>query len=233
MMKKITDKIMIIIKSVITIFLFFYSSYLQYIPLLLFHIDKESVRNNIKVQVLLSLFSYLILLIILFFMYREDIIKEFRIFVKKIRENMDIGLSSWVTGLLIMFVSNMILVSFFHSEGANNETVVRTMIHGFPIVMGLEVCILVPIIEEIVFRKTIKDVFKNVYVFIFLSFLIFGLAHVASMATSIVDWLYIIPYGALGGAFAFAYHKTDSVFTSITFHMIHNTIVFLLTISVL
>ena len=47
-------------------------------------------------------------------------------------------------------------------------------------------------------------------------------------ANSIVDYLYIIPYGVLGGAFALAYSKTESVFTSMTFHMLHNTALFLL-----
>ena len=43
-----------------------------------------------------------------------------------------------------------------------------------------------------------------------------------------IDYLYIIPYGVLGGAFAIAYSKTESVFTSMTFHMLHNTAIFLL-----
>ena len=232
-MKKISDKILIIIRSLVIIFLFYYSVYFQYIPVLIFHIDLKAISGNMRMAVLFSIFSDLILLFILLCIYRKEIIQELKTFIKNFKENMDIGFSSWTTGLLIMFVSNMILVNIFHSEGANNEIAVRTMIHAFPLVMGLDACLLAPFIEEIAFRKTLKDVFKNRYLFIVLSFLAFGFAHVSGMATSIVDWLYVIPYGALGGVFAYAYSKTDSVFTSYIFHMIHNTIVFLLTIFIL
>ena len=51
--------------------------------------------------------------------------------------------------------------------------------------------------------------------------------------TSLVDYLYIIPYGALGGAFALAYYETKTVFTSMSFHMIHNIILVLMSIFVL
>ena len=90
-----------------------------------------------------------------------------------------------------------------------------------------------PFNEEIVFRKTLKDVFKNKWVFAFLSFLLFGGAHVIGEATTLIDYLYIIPYGALGGAFALAYHDTDTIFTSLTLHMVHNLVLSLLSIFVL
>ena len=60
------------------------------------------------------------------------------------------------------------------------------------------------------------------------SFLAFGIAHVSSMATTWVDWLYVIPYGTLGGAFAIAYYKTDTIFTSMSYHMLHNVLTFIL-----
>lgn len=232
-MEKVSNKILLIIRSCVVGFLFFYSVYFQYIPVILFHIDLGSLAGNTKVAVLFSMFSDLILLFILLLIYRKEIINEVKIFFKNWKDNIDTGFSCWITGLLIMFLSNMVLVNFFHSAGANNEEVVREMIHSFPLVMGLEACCVAPIIEELVFRKAIRDIFPKPAFFIPLSFFAFGLAHVAGMATSIVDWLYIIPYGALGGVFAYAYHKTDTFCTSCLFHALHNTIVFLLTITIL
>lgn len=213
------------------IFLLFNFSYIfQYIPLIIFNISIDTVRESIPIQVLLSTFSSLIIFIILVLVYRKDLIKEF----KKFRDNgwsgFDAGFKCWIAGLGIMFVSNILLMVLFKSGGADNENAVQIMIQALPIVMGLDVCLLAPFNEEIVFRKTLKDVVKNKFAFIFLSFLLFGGAHVVSTAENIVDWLYIIPYGALGGAFAYAYYKTDSVFTSMSLHMIHNTLVFLLSV---
>jgi membrane protease YdiL (CAAX protease family) len=90
-----------------------------------------------------------------------------------------------------------------------------------------------PFNEEIVFRKTLHDIVgKYKWIFIGLSFLLFGGAHVISSATTILDYLYIIPYGALGAAFAFAYSKTNTIYTSMTIHMIHNTVLILLSIMI-
>ena len=39
-----------------------------------------------------------------------------------------------------------------------------------------------------------------------------------------LDYLYIIPYFALGAAFALLYYKTDNLFNSIIMHSMHNTV---------
>ena len=104
------------------------------------------------------------------------------------------------------------------------------MIHSFPILMAIDAGIIGPFNEEMVFRKTIKDIFKNKWVFVGLSFLLFGGAHVINSANSILDYLYIIPYGALGASFALAYYDTDTVFTSTFMHMFHNTCLVLISI---
>ena len=51
-----------------------------------------------------------------------------------------------------------------------------------------------------------------------------------SNASSLVDYLYIIPYGALGAAFAMAYSKTKTIYTSMSLHIMHNTCLFLLSV---
>lgn len=227
-MKDIMNRIQMVCRGMLVFFLFYYSYIFQYIPVLLFHLTKSMLSNNLRMAVLLSTFSDLIILLLLLLIYWKDLVKEFKTFIKPILENINTGFICWGIGLFIMFASNGILVSIFHSEGANNEVLVREMVAAYPLMMGLNVCLLAPFIEEIVFRKTLKDIFHHRSFYVMASFLAFGLAHVASMATSLVDWLYIIPYGALGGVFAYADHKTDTIFTSILFHMIHNTLVFCL-----
>lgn len=227
-MKILNDRIDKIIKGLIVLCLFYGSVYFQYIPFRLFNEQLSNFAGNTRISVLLSAFSDLILLFILICIYYKDLKEDFKIFKKDWKKNMDTGIACWVVGLIIMVLSNSILLVFFHANGANNENLVRSMIHSLPLIMGLNVCVLAPIIEEIVFRKTLYDVFKRREIFVFLSFLMFGYAHVSSMASTFVDWLYIIPYGALGGAFAFAYHKTNTIYTTICLHMMHNLFTFLL-----
>ena len=219
-----------IIRSIFTYFLCFYSTIFQYLAIVLFKLDINKLHGNYKVAVLLSTFSSFCVFIILFLLYRKDLVSEFRKFKKDLIINLDTGLACWFLGLIIMVCMNLLLVYVFKSNGATNENEVQKLISAFPLVMALDVCLLAPFNEEVVFRKAIYDVFKNKYIFIILSFLIFGGAHVLGSAKTLVDYLYIIPYGALGGMFAIAYSKTDTVFTSMTFHIFHNTILFLISV---
>jgi len=227
-MKKIDDKTKYIIKGIIVFIIFYSSVYIQYIPIKLFNIDVKTMSNTMTV--VLSTFSSLVLFLIFFFIYRKDLKKDFKMFWKNKEEYMDVGIRCWILGLIIMFAVNYILNIVLKAGGANNEKVVQTMIKSFPLLMIIDAGILAPFNEEIVFRKTLKDIFKNKWIFITLSFLLFGGAHVINSSKTLIDYLFIIPYGALGASFAYAYYKTNNIFTSITLHIIHNTILILISI---
>ena len=167
-------------------------------------------------------------------MYRKDLEKEFKLFRNNFVECMDTGVKCWLAGLGIMMVANVLITIVFHGGGANNEKAVQSMIHSLPWLMVVNAGFIAPINEEIVFRKSIKDVFgKWKWLFVSLAFLLFGGAHVMGNIQTWKDALYIIPYGALGAAFAVAYHKTKTVFTPIAFHMIHNTILICISLMML
>ena len=232
-MIKYKNKALMIIRGIIVFSLFYCSFLFQYIPFKLFNVSVEPYLNDLDLAVYLSTFADLIVILILLFIYKKDLGKEIKIFINDLKKNLDTGFACWIMGFIIMIISNIILVMVFKAEGANNENAVRSLITSSPIMMGLNVCLLAPFIEELVFRKTLKDIFSKAYLFIPISFLLFGYAHVGSMANNLVDWLYIVPYGALGGVFAYAYYKTNTVFTSMTFHMLHNTLTFILILIVL
>ena len=227
-MKEIKEKSKYIIKGIIVFLIFWFSVYLQYIPIYLFKLDVKHLSN--AMHVILSSFSSLIILFIFFIIYRKDLKADFKKFRKNRSEYMDIGLKWWGIGLVFMFVSNAIITFIFKAGGANNEQAVQTMIKSLPLLMVIDAGIIAPINEEIVFRKTLKDIFKNKWIFVLLSFILFGGAHVISSAKVFTDYLYIIPYGALGAAFAMAVYESDNLFTSISIHMIHNITLILLSI---
>lgn len=214
------DLIKNILKGVLVMIIFYESYLFQYIPIFLFKMDVKKISYS--TSILLNCFANLVLVVIFTFMYKKELVLEFKKFKSKLFDNINIAFNCWVVGLFIMIVSNVLINLFFKTGGAANEQAVQRMISSLPWIMLINAGIIAPFNEEIVFRKTLKNVFKNKYVFIFLSFFIFGLVHVLGSATSWVDYLYVVPYGALGGAFALAYYKTDSVFTSMFMHMFHN-----------
>lgn len=227
---KINDKknlLIQIIKGIAVFFLFYYSAYIQLIPIALFNLDVHNISDSLNV--LLSCFSNIVLAIILWFIYRKELKKEWNIFKSNTLENVDTMVKYWVIGLICMMASNILINMIFKTGQAENEQAVQNMITALPWAMLIDAGILAPFIEEIVFRKCFKNVFKKGLVFVLISGLVFGGMHVVT-SSSIVGYLFIIPYSCLGISFALMYDKTNSVFTSVFAHMLHNTLLTLISI---
>lgn len=209
------------IKSFRPIALFLLVLFLYYfIPTLPFLFIEEKASE--VTQALAAVIGNYILLIILILIYIKDIKPYIKNFVINYKTYIDIGFHSWSIGLSIMFISNIIIGLLFKQTGANNEEIIQQMINITPFLSLIATSFQAPIIEEIVFRKTIKDMFDNKKLFILISGFIFGLLHVVFSFNNFIDFLYIIPYGALGISFAYMYSKTNNLCVPILFHFIHN-----------
>ena len=160
--------------------------------------------------------------------YHKTLIKDFKnFFNKNIFNNLENAFKYWLLGFIVMVVSNLILTAI--TEGiASNEEAVRTLIKAAPIYMFFDVSIYAPLMEELIFRKSIRDITDRKWLYILTSGLIFGGLHVISSISSPVDLLYLIPYSSLGIAFAYSYYKSNNIFSSITMHCMHNTLSFIL-----
>lgn len=219
-----------LILGIIVFLLFYFSSYFQLIPIILLNWDIRSITES--QNVILSTFSNIVLLLILFLIFRKDIIKEWKKFKSNFLENIDTGIKYWLVGLAIMMGSNIIINIVMNLGQAANEQAVQQMISALPWLMFINAGIIAPCTEELIFRKSFRKAFPNKWLFVLISALVFGSLHVVTSMTSPIELLYIIPYGALGGAFAYMYQKTDTIFTSITMHMFHNSALILLSILV-
>ncbi len=219
-----------LILGIIVFLLFYFSSYFQLIPIILLNWDIRSITES--QNVMLSTFSNIVLLLILFLIFRKDIIKEWKNFKSNFLENIDTGIKYWLVGLAIMMGSNIIINIVMNLGQAANEQAVQQMISALPWLMFINAGIIAPCTEELIFRKSFRKAFPNKWLFVLISALVFGSLHVVTSMTSPIELLYIIPYGALGGAFAYMYQKTDTIFTSIAMHMFHNSALILLSILV-
>lgn len=215
-------------RSLIVLLLFFFSSFFQLIPVQLLSIDLENVTT--AQESFLNLFSNLCLLIILFVLYWKDLKRDFKTFKKNFLKNIDIGFKYWFLGLIIMMASNFLIVIFVPKAVAGNEQAVQELIKASPWISLISTGILAPIIEEITFRKTFRDIIKDEKLFILLSGIVFGGLHVVLSLNSFFDLALLVPYCSLGIAFGYVYSKTKNVFTSTFMHMFHNTIFTLLSI---
>lgn len=214
MSKILNNKIYRIILCIIVLFS-------MYILPVVFNSFLSVYIKNERIYTSLSLIIYSLLLILLFL---PELKKEFKTFKNNIGNSFDNGFKYWLLGLIIMLVSNVVLNYFvFKGKIAANEELNRQAILNNPIwYTVLSVGFIAPIMEELIFRKSLDNIFNNTIFYCLFSGLFFGFAHALADLSNALNLLYIIPYGALGFVFALMDKKTDTVFTSMLMHSIHN-----------
>ena len=219
-MKK-EDRLNIVLRAIGVIMLYFLASYIcVYIPLI-FRINYYKL--NIVIKTIYLIVYDILTALLMIYIYKKDFITNFRDYKKNISKYLDY-IWIWITSLILMVISNMIIVNFTVNEVATNQQAAIEELHLFPIYLIVSAAITGPIIEEIVFRLSIKKIINNKVLFIITSGFIFGLLHVVFSYTNITDFLYIIPYSIPGFAFAYMLVKTDNICVPISMHMLHNSI---------
>ena len=174
--------------------------------------------------------KYFILIIIFIFAYHKYLKEKWFDFLKNFKKYFKISFKNWLMGFFIMIASNIIINTLITGLG-KNENMVQSFIAETPAIAFIITTFLAPFIEEMVFRKSLKDCFKNKTIYMITSALLFGLIHCLT-SNNLYEYLLIIPYGALGFMFAKTNWETDNVYSSILMHMLHNGILTLLAIGV-
>lgn len=213
----------LVCKSLILVILLFSFAY---IPIVLLHYIGIDYNSFSKLYKIIYMFiCNLIFLSFIILLYRKTVINDFKdYFNKKFFSNFKLSTTYWLSGVGIMIVSN-IIISFITKGGtSNNEEAVRMLIDTAPWFMLFDLALYAPLTEELIFRKSIRDFVNNKYFYIIFSGLLFGGLHVITSVDKLYELLYIIPYSAVGMAFAALYYKTKNIFSSITVHSIHNSL---------
>ncbi len=206
-----------------SVFLFYLlASTYQYLPLELFQIDYTKWPAEALLSY--SLIYELSMILIIIWSYFKEIKEQFLNFITHFKDYLKEYIKYWFIALGLMMVSNLIIKPFT-SDIAKNEEQVRVLIKALPIYTFIVSVIFAPLIEELIFRFSIRKIScYTKYFFIFLSGLVFGFMHVIGNATVWTDWLFLIPYSIPGWVFAYTLLKSDNIFVPISLHTIHNGI---------
>ena len=225
-------------KSPILIFIIlFLGMYLfKYIPIELFNINYENL--NITNKIIYNFICDISFIIIIFIINYKTMINSLKEYINNFKKIMLPSFKYYFIGLFLMIITNIIIGLLFTNAKANNEDSVRQMINLYPLYMLFSTGIYAPFVEEIIFRKSIKDIFieyKNnklvKYTYIIISGFLFALMHILGQTSSYIDYIYIIPYMSVGSSFAYIYYENDNIFSTITLHSLHNTVTLLLYLS--
>lgn len=167
-----------------------------------------------------------VLIIIIILLYLKDLIEEAKIYFRSFKSNFKYSFKIYILGFMGMVFFNLIIITFLKDISAN-ETQVRELLYKNPIPTMINIVLLAPILEELIFRKSLAPILKNRWVYVIISGLLFGSAHIAInflQGTFVMtDLAYIFPYMALGSSFALMDYNRNTTFCSIFIHALHNS----------
>ena len=196
----------------------------------IFGIGSSTLSDTTKIIVaFLSDLGFILLLIKIYNKTLKENFKNF--FNKDIVKHLKVAFRYWGIGMFMMVFSNLIISVITNGQLAENEEAVRSLINVFPVYMAFQLMVYAPITEELIFRKSIRDITNYKWLYVFLSGLIFGGLHVLSSLKTAIDLLYLIPYCSLGFAFALLYTKTNNIFSSMIVHAFHNGLALIIYLS--
>ena len=172
---------------------------------------------NNWIKVLLYYGGRIIVVVIPFFKILKRDIKDFfdnkKEYINKIIKTFSITILFYIPVTLVL---NLILGS-----NSTNQNLISEIPLWITAILGI---IVAPISEEILFRGFLRKIFKNDYVFIVLSGIIFGIVHCMYIEENWLMYLFVLPYAVMGIGFAKLYTKTNNIFANIIIHFLWNLI---------
>ena len=152
---------------ILVLVLFFTKSVLSAIPAMIFHLDMNNLTGT--QSVLLNIYSNAFVLLILILIYKASLKKDLINFKNNFSNYFYVSMKIWIIGIVLMITFNLIIGMFTKSPTSNNEAALRNLISYSPYAMIVNTVLLSPAVEEIVFRKSFRNVFKNDLAFILIS----------------------------------------------------------------
>lgn len=211
-----------IIKGISVIFLYFFVSLFKDIPFILMHINTANLPSHIAITYNLAV--EVLMITIIFTIFDKEIKDAFNDIKKKHYTYFKDNLKYYIIGLIVMMASNM-LINILGGGTSTNETTIRNEFTVFPIYIFISAVVLAPLLEESVFRLAFRAIFKNDFLYITVSSLVFGSLHLIGTPINELLPLYLLSYCSCGIAFAYMLKKTNNIFVSMGFHFMHNGLI--------
>lgn len=217
--------------GIVVLLIYFFLPAFEGIIFELLGINTNNLSSEIKITY--SAIYDILMLAILLLLLNKSIKKDF-IDIKKNHKNYyQKYFKYYLIGLFVMMVSNLIISAISKGGNAGNQEAITELFAVAPVYVYCSAVFIAPIVEELVFRRAIKNIIPNSILFILTSGLVFGGLHVIGTVEMWYDILYLIPYSALGISFAYILQKTDNIFVTIGLHFMHNGILMALQVLVL
>ncbi len=179
------------------------------------------LNNNI-----ISLYEFLstfLLLIIAFLSYKSELIDEFKKLDKK---SIKLVIKNFIVIFIIMNFFNILSYLILDDNivmSLNNFGI--SIIKTNNLFLIIRLIIISPIIEEFIFRKSVRKIIDNNMFFILFSGLLLGFLYVLVQVPSIIGILSSLSYIFVGLYLSYIYTKTNNVYINILSRIIYNLLI--------
>jgi membrane protease YdiL (CAAX protease family) len=200
-----------IIKSIITIFVYFFWSYLANWIISFFNFSGNSKQW-------IQAFIFLLLLIGVTFFYHQELKKALSTIKDKSSKktsSLKIFFVGYGIYFLISLIIKLIFPNIYYSNIGNNFI-------SIPILSFFFIIIYYPIVEEIVFKVTFKEFLTNKWFFVIVTGFLNAFFQVTLSANQPIDLLMIIPDTIFYITLSYIYFKTDNILIAIFYRMVAN-----------
>ena len=183
-------------------------------------------ESKYKIPVSIVFYVVMIVLSIIFF---KDLYKEnFKVFKNNFKTYLS-NLLPIIGKYYLAYLGIALFAVYLTSEltSANQNS-----IESLPLWYSMPLAIIyAPIVEETLFRGSMRRLIKNDILFIIASAMVFGLLHTVFSEETLYNTIAMsLPYMAMGGFLAYIYTKTNNMLCNMSFHCFHNTLAMILLI---
>ncbi len=182
---------------------------------------------HINNDLIVGIISHVVLASVLLIIYRKDLI-DYVAHFKKNKSKMfkTIAIYTLITIVAVAVVNGVVINVLDIDHVTANENSLLESFKTYPFWIAFLTIIYYPIVEEIVFEKTIKDVVSNKWIFTILSALFFWYYNIAYIGG--IDYITIISslyYFVAGFIRALAFYKTDNLYVPMCIKSLYNLFV--------
>ena len=174
----------------------------------------------------LTLLFYMLFVLLIIYLYKDTFKNDF----KDLKENKKKYIKSILINVVLLFavmiITNALIVILLNiNETSENDYSLLTMFKKSPLALILLTSVYYPLVEGVIFRKSVRDIIDNKWTFIIFSsvfYFFFNIAYTSLSLNSIITSLcYLFSMMILSNY----YYKSNNFTASVIVMMIYNLII--------
>lgn len=169
---------------------------------------------------------YMLFALLILYLYRNTFKNDFKDIIENKKKYLSSILINVALIFVIMLITNALIGMLFDiKQTSENDYSLLAMFKKSPIILMFLTSLYYPVVEGVIFRKSVRDIIDNKWIFIIFSsifYFFFNVAYTSLSFTSIITSLCYLFSMMLLSSY---YYKTNNFTASVIVMMIYNLII--------